>query len=305
LALPLLEETLNFRRAKLGPDHPDTLTSMNNLAAGYRAASKLELALPLCQDTLKRCQAKLGPEDPNTLDTMNQLAVIYWQLRQLDKSIPLFEEASKRQETKLGRDHPDTMGTVANLGVNYKDAGRVAEALPLLEEAYRASKKYPKLRFVGVQLLNAYYLAGKNELAAPLLKELHADARTQLPKESTELAGQLGSLGSSLLRANLFTQAEPFLRESLAICEKKEPEDWRTFDTKSMLGGALLGQKKYADAEPLLLAGYEGMKHRVTQIPPRGKLRFREAAERLVQLYEVLDKKDEAAKWKKELEKLN
>ncbi len=27
-----------------------------------------------------------------------------------------------------------------------------------------------------------------------------------------------------------------------------------------MLGGALLGQKKYAEAEPLLLKGYEGMK---------------------------------------------
>src|SRR5262249_21360682 len=32
--------------------------------------------------------------------------------------------------------------------------------------------------------------------------------------------------------------------------------------SKAQLGAALLGQKKYADAEPLLLAGYEGMKQR-------------------------------------------
>ena len=31
LALPLFEETLKLTKAKLGPDHPDTLRSMNNL----------------------------------------------------------------------------------------------------------------------------------------------------------------------------------------------------------------------------------------------------------------------------------
>ena len=41
-----------------------------------------------------------------------------------------------------------------------------------------------------------------------------------------------------------------------------EPDTWTTFNTKSMLGGALLGQKKYAEAEPLLLKGYAGMKRR-------------------------------------------
>ncbi len=71
-----------------------------------------------------------------------------------------------------------------------------------------------------------------------------------------------------------------------------------------MLGGALLGQKKYADAEPLLLAGYEGMKQREKTIPPPGKVRIPEAVERLVQLYEAMDKKDDAAKWRKELESI-
>jgi len=33
------------------------------------------------------------------------------------------------------------------------------------------------------------------------------------------------------------------------------PDDWLTFNTQSMLGGALLGRKRYADAEPLLVKG--------------------------------------------------
>ena len=61
--------------AKLGADHPDTLTSMNNLATGYQAAGKLDLALPLFEETLKLRKAKLGPDHPDTLTSMNNLAV--------------------------------------------------------------------------------------------------------------------------------------------------------------------------------------------------------------------------------------
>jgi eukaryotic-like serine/threonine-protein kinase len=95
-------------------------------------------------------------------------------------------------------------------------------------------------------------------------------------------------------------EAEPALRESLAIREKKEPDDWRTFNTRSLLGGALLGQKKYADAEPLLLKGYEGMKQRVKSIPPQGNTRIPEALDRLIELYTAMNKPDEVKKWQAE-----
>ncbi len=52
----------------------------------------------------------------------------------------------------------------------------------------------------------------------------------------------------------------------------------------------------------MLLAGYEGMKQREAKIPPRAKVRLTEALERLVQVYAALEKKDEATKWRKELE---
>src|SRR5262249_26433634 len=98
-------------------------------------------------------------------------------------------------------------------------------------------------------------------------------------------------------------EAEPVLRESLAIREKLQPDEWTTFNTRSLLGGSLLGQKKYADAEPLIVAGYEGMKAREAKIPPPGKPRFTEAAERVVRLYEEWGKKDKAAEWRTRLAK--
>lgn len=120
-------------------------------------------------------------------------------------------------------------------------------------------------------------------------------ARKALPMDSPQLAGLLAQIGMELQTQKKWTAAEPLLRESLAIREKTQPDVCSTFNTKSLLGGALPGQKKYADAEPLLLAGYEGMKQREKAIPEQGKIRLPEAVERLMQLYETTGKKDEAA----------
>jgi tetratricopeptide (TPR) repeat protein len=301
LAQPLLEETLNLRKAKFGADNPETLMTMNGLAAVYRDIGNVDLALPLLEELLKLRKAKLGPEHLDTLTCANNVAWAYWKKRQFDKSIAMYEDLSKHLAAKLGRQHPETLNTIANLGVNYKDADRLKEALPLLEEAYRGSKKVPNIQWVSGQLLDCYVRTGEREKTASFVKEQLADARQQLPKDSLPLAGVLASIGQVLLQVKAFVEAEPLIRESLAIREKDAPDDWSTFNAKAMLGGALLGQKKLAEAEPLLLAGYRGMKEREAQIPPPGAIRPTEALERLVQLYDALGKQDEAAKWRKEL----
>jgi eukaryotic-like serine/threonine-protein kinase len=111
----------------------------------------------------------------------------------------------------------------------------------------------------------------------------------------------LVELGLTLLQVRQPTEAEPLLRECLAIRESKAPDEWRTFNAKSLLGGALLGQQKYAEAEPLLLQGYEGMKQRETKIPANAKKRLAEAAERLATLYEAIGRADEARAWREKL----
>ena len=54
------------------------------------------------------------------------------------------------------------------------------------------------------------------------------------------------------------------------------------------------------DVEPLLLAGYEGMKQRENKIPAEGSNRLPEALERLIDLYTAMDKSDELTKWQAE-----
>src|SRR5262249_48291847 len=104
-----------------------------------------------------------------------------------------------------------------------------------------------------------------------------------------------------------YADAEPILRESLAILQQKQPEDWETFHVQSLLGGALSGQRKYAEAESHLVLGYERMKkaqksqgERHVRSKPGPILS--EGLERLVRFYDAWGKPEEAAKWRKELE---
>jgi hypothetical protein len=70
-----------------------------------------------------------------------------------------------------------------------------------------------------------------------------------------------------------------------------------------MLGESLAGRKQYAEAEPLLRSGYEGLKTREQTIPASVRNRIlSEALQRLVQLYDAQGKPDQAAEWRKKLE---
>jgi hypothetical protein len=115
---------------------------------------------------------------------------------------------------------------------------------------------------------------------------------------SPALANDLAALGSNLLSQREWTEAEPVLRECLKIREAKQPDAWTTFETRGLLGRSLVGQGKSAEAEPLILTGYAGMKARQATIPAPSMARLAEAAGRVVELYEAWDKAGLAARWR-------
>jgi serine/threonine protein kinase len=303
-AVPLLEEALRILREKFGPDHPDTLKVTTNLATCYRERKQLDKALPLLEETLRVQRQKLGPEHPDTLTSMGNLAAAYWTLKQLDRSIPLFEEALRVQERKLGRSHPATVMTTLNLGVNYRTAGRYEDALPLLEDGWQVARKRPEMRGFGPDLLDTYVRLGKADAAEKLLAEIVAEQRAAAPAASPQLAGRLGKLGMVLVDAGAFTMAEPLLRENVEIRHATQPDAWQTFQARSHLGAALAGQRKFAEAEPLLLGGYEGMKAREHRIAARSANRLPEAIDRLVAFYVAAGRTAEAETWRAERAKL-
>jgi hypothetical protein len=93
--------------------------------------------------------------------------------------------------------------------------------------------------------------------------------------------------------------AETVLRTCLTRRERQEPDRWTTSEAKALLGAALLGQKQYAKAEPLLLEGYQGMKQREALIPVPSRVRLTETLGRLAQLCDACGNKAQADQWRK------
>ncbi|HEU5159166.1 MAG TPA: tetratricopeptide repeat protein [Streptosporangiaceae bacterium] len=90
----------------LGPDHPQTLTTRNNLANAYQDAGRLDDAITLHQRTLTDRERTLGPDHPHTLNTRNNLAGAYQDAGRLDDAIALFEQALATCERVLSSGHP-------------------------------------------------------------------------------------------------------------------------------------------------------------------------------------------------------
>jgi hypothetical protein len=135
--------------------------------------------------------------------------------------------------------------------------------------------------------------------ASELGFEILTATRKDLPSDHPQLASVLALLGFNLLKAGKPVDAEPILRESVAIRAKAQANSWTVFSARSLLGGSLLGQKKYTEALPLLKDGYEGLRSREKTMPLAAKPRILESAERLVQLYEATDRKGDAETWRK------
>ncbi len=301
-AIDLFVKARATRSSALGADHPDTLASMNNLAAGYHAAGQLDKALPLLEETLKLRKARLGADHPDTLTSMNNLAEGYQAAGQLDKALPLLEETLKLRKARLGADHPDTLTSMNNLAEGYRAAGQLDKALPLYETAARGVEqrrfRHEYASRIIPNTIRAYEEAKQFDRAEAWQRKWLAHVQKQAGADSPAYAAELAALGLNLLQQQKWADAEATLRDCLAIRQQQQPDAWTTFNAQSMLGGALLGQKQYAEAEPLLLAGYAGLKERAAKIPANEKLRLPEAADRLVELYAAWGKPAEAAKWR-------
>jgi tRNA A-37 threonylcarbamoyl transferase component Bud32 len=173
-AMALLGKAVETRTARLGEDHPDTLTSRNNLAGAYRDAGKWELAIPLYERTLKAREASQGEDHPDTLTSRNDLGLAYTYAGKLDLAVPLLERTLKAREASLGEDHPDTLRTRNNLAMAYTEAGRFDLIITLFERTVKAFES--KLGADHVETLKtrnnlaeAYRAVGKLDLAIPLL----------------------------------------------------------------------------------------------------------------------------------------
>src|SRR5262249_8151930 len=148
-----------------------------------------------------------------------------------------------------GPTHTNTLRAQFNLAKTQQMTGQPDQAFKQLQQA---ASSVEMTKFEG-------------NMARPIVNELSqmyeqrsdfepAEAQRKKWLIAQRARGQFDSWGYTedleLLVANLnqqrkWAESESLLRQSLVIQEKKEPDLWKTFGSRSLLGEILLGQKKY------------------------------------------------------------
>jgi serine/threonine protein kinase/tetratricopeptide (TPR) repeat protein len=309
--------------------YPNTSTTPieHNLAGLYWKVGRTAESIAL-RESITRYEQQRGLFLPGRINENVPIYLSGWLItlvwdNQSQRAGEILQEFVAAARKEAGADEPKLVMFLMVLGSYMQNIGMDAFTEPLLRECLeirtrrlpddvletltRANQRqrgldHSQTTFFLASWLKALEQDNQSQRAGEVLREYLAAVRKEAGADETRLAGFQAILGKSFLFIGMAAAAEPLLRECLAIREKKIPDYWHTFNARSLLGEALAGQQKYADAEPLLVQGYEGLKQREAKIDASGKVNLRLAVERLVQLYDAWGKPDEAAKWRKKLE---
>jgi eukaryotic-like serine/threonine-protein kinase len=173
----------------------------------------------------------------------------------------MFTKALEISRRVLGPEHPFTLGFLADFASMYQREGRYA-----LAEAQAA--------------------------------QVVAGRRHTLGSEHPNTMAAAADLALAYQSQGKFAESRALAREALEFDRQKRPDDWQRFRAESLLGASLAGQKKYAEAEPLLLEGYQGMLTRKERMGVPNWYHLDRAREWIVQLYLDWGKPEKAAEWK-------
>jgi len=253
---PLQEASLATRRRLLGEEHPDTLTSINNMGGLLLAQGKLAEAEPYHREAMEKRRRVLGDDHPDTLTSINNMGSLLREQAKLAEVEPYWREAMEKRRRVLGEEHPDTLTSINNMGVLLLDQGRLAEAEPLYREAMEKSRRvlgdeHPDtlIRFNNMGYL--LYAQGKLDEAEVHWREALGGFRRVLGEEHPNTLVSIATMGFLLQSQGKLAEAEPYLREALAKSRRVLGDEHpSTLSSINNLGLLLQSQGKLVEVEP-------------------------------------------------------
>ena len=273
-AEPLYLQALDICRSKLGNTHPDTATSLNNLAELYRSQGRYADVEPLYLQALDIWRSQLGETHPNTAGSLNNLAALYRSQGRYENAEPLFLQALDIRRSQLGETHPDTATSLNNLAELYRSQGRYADAEPLYLQALdirrsQLGKTHPTTATSLNNLAALYQSQGRYADAEPLYLQALDIRRSQLGETHPDTATSLNNLAGLYQSQGRYADAEPLLIQALEICRLKlgdtHPD---TATSLNNLGALYHSQGRYEQAEPLYLQALDICRSKLGETHP-------------------------------------
>jgi tetratricopeptide (TPR) repeat protein len=229
---------LRIREKALGPEHPYSATSLNDLARLLQAQGDLAAARPLYERSLAIREKALGSEHHYTAMSLNDLAVLLQAQGDRAAARPLYERAlaiyekaldPEHPDTATGlkaiREHPETATSLNNLAGLLRARGDRAAARPLYERALAIREKalrpeHPDTAQGLNNLAGLLHAQGDLAAARPLVERALAIREKALRPEHPDTAQGLNNLAFLLQAQGDLAAARPLYERALAIYEK-------------------------------------------------------------------------------------
>ena len=136
LAAEWYKRALTGEERSLGPNHPDTLRTIHDMATVFDEMGQYETALEWYKRALAGQEKSPGPDHPDTLHTVNSMGIVFSNMGQYDTALEYEKRALAGREKLLGPDHPDTLGTINNMAFDFWTQKDYEQALQYWERAY-------------------------------------------------------------------------------------------------------------------------------------------------------------------------
>jgi serine/threonine protein kinase/lipopolysaccharide biosynthesis regulator YciM len=243
-AIHQLARSRELRLLHLGPDHPETLRSSNDLGMAYERAGKSAQALPLLEEAFVRRKATLGEKHRETLTSMNNLATVHLASGHLKLAVDLHEQSLALRTETLGQDHAETITSINDLAAASDAVGKVFESIQLFELAAKRSKaklgaEHPDTLQCQNNLATAYQKVARIPESIALCQEVLALQEAKLPPNHPNTLVTTNNLAQAYLAAGMIDRAvelhQKVLARRTAILGDGHPE---TIESKNNLGGA-------------------------------------------------------------------
>lgn len=224
-ARPLFQRALNIRETVLGPEHPDTARSFNNLGDLFNAQGDSTRALSHYERALAIRRKVLGGNHADTAESLNNIGYQLQMKGDFVNARSYYDQALTIRETVLGRDHPDTALSLNNIGYLLRTQRRLGEAREYYERALAIKELALGPNDPGTALSQnnlGYLLLLQRDLAGArsLFEKAVSSYKMALGPDHPDTARALDNLGAVLRRQNDVEGALPCCKEALAILEK-------------------------------------------------------------------------------------
>jgi serine/threonine protein kinase/tetratricopeptide (TPR) repeat protein len=225
-AISLVSRSFQTRSARLGPNHPDTLSSRSSLFALYQAAGRAGEMIAFHEVTLNAQEATLGPTHPDTLLSRHNLAVAYLTMGHAEEAAAEFASALKRSEAALGPENGITVMLRGGLAESKKALGRSDEAAKLHEVNLAVQTRllgpdHPNTLVTLDNLAGVHWYAGRTDQALALFEQIHKRLEAKLGSRHPDTLINRQNLGVTYYGAGRTREAIILLEETLRSMESQ------------------------------------------------------------------------------------